>query len=998
MKRPIYTGIISLFLVLCLLVGSIAPVLAATGTVSANQGTRHVLCTELSRQAEKYYTGQNSYSVLSKLSGRSAPTDSYKASQNNALFTALHELMAQTHTVNLVYEGFTSDSLAANWAKTDAEAGAKTYLYFYTDRLRSDIDSVTMNREHVWPKSKASFSQLGGGADLHHLRPSISTVNKAKSDYHFGDIADDAYGMTTSSVEGELVLQILKSADLVEVRDNIKGDIARILLYVYCRWLQPNLYSDVSTSNLPAMDEDDTANNGGRAIEDLDTLLRWCESDPVDQWEMGRNDQSENVQGNRNVFIDYPEFAWLMFGLTPPDTMKTPSGMASDASYKIVVSVNNAAYGSASLDGKVITAVPKDGYEVGGYQILTGSATVVREGNRFSVTPTSNCHIRIVFAPRSQVILDFSDGQFLSGYVGDTVTLPEATVVPKGYTFLGWVTEPVTDSTDALDFFPPNSSYSLTEDVYFYALYSYEVETQVSDGDYVKLTEAPEDWSGDYLLVYELYGYIFNGSLTAPNVNTNCRMATISNHTIPSVGNDNYRISIRKNDDGYSIRSASGIYIGNSSGYTGLAYGNTDSYRNTIAMNSNGSVTVTASSGAVLGFQLNQRKFQYFASVTSSVSPVCLYRKESTRLITHYTTLLPAACDHSYTAENCGDYHKLTCIHCGEVKEAPHEFTDGSCICGAVLVTGPTVDTAVVLRHSLNLASDISINYAVSATQLKNYDSFYLSCLLPVYENNVLTGSTEIKLEPVLNGSYYYFTLTGITAVTMADEIQATLYMTKDGKEFCSATDLYSVATYAYSQLNKASSTETLMTLCANLLRYGTAAQIYKGYRTDALADSAMTDIHRSYLCDLETVEFGTTNSTLSDLFFPSVTWAGKSLSLESKVVLRFIMNASSYSGSVEELTLRVSYTDYTGAKKTVVLTDPTVYDSAKSYYSFDFDGLLAAELRSDVSVAVYAGQRRISQTMEYSAATYGANKTGTLRTLCQALLAYSDAALSQFS
>ena len=59
-------------------------------------------------------------------------------------------------------------------------------------------------------------------------------------------------------------------------------------------------------------------------MESLDTLLQWCEEDPVDQWEMARNDLTQQVQGNRNVFIDYPELAWLMFDREVPADMPTP--------------------------------------------------------------------------------------------------------------------------------------------------------------------------------------------------------------------------------------------------------------------------------------------------------------------------------------------------------------------------------------------------------------------------------------------------------------------------------------------------------------------------------------------------------------------------------------------------------------------------------------------------------------------------------------------------
>ncbi|MBR6825417.1 MAG: hypothetical protein IKM59_02610, partial [Oscillospiraceae bacterium] len=60
-------------------------------------------------------------------------------------------------------------------------------------------------------------------------------------------------------------------------------------------------------------------------------------------------------------------------------------------------------------------------------------------------------------------------------------------------------------------------------------------------------------------------------------------------------------------------------------------------------------------------------------------------------------------------------------------------------------------------------------------------------------------------------------------------------------------------------------------------------------------------------------------------------------------------------------------------------------------------DGLLAAELRSTVCVAVYDGNSQVSPTMEYSAGTYGNGKTGNLLAVCRALMAYSDCAKAFF-
>ena len=230
----------------------------------------------------------------------------------------------------------------------------------------------------------------------------------------------------------------------------------------------------------------------------------------------------------------------------------------------------------------------------------------------------------------------------------------------------------------------------------------------------------------------------------------------------------------------------------------------------------------------------------------------------------------------------------------------------------------------------------------------------------------------------------------------MGDEIRATLYMTKDGAPYCSAADTYSVAAYAYAQLAKADAPQSLKILCADLLNYGTAAQVFKGYRTDAPVNAAMTEEQKAYASDMEAVTFGNNNTILDDIEIPEITWAGKVLSLESKVILKFVVDTAAYTGSTEDLTLRISYKDHAGVEQVLFLADPTPYGSV-TRYAFDFDGLLAAELRTVVDVAVFAGETQVSSTLRYSADTYGNNKTGDLLTLCKALFAYSDAAKAYF-
>ena len=356
---------------------------------------------------------------------------------------------------------------------------------------------------------------------------------------------------------------------------------------------------------------------------------------------------------------------------------------------------------------------------------------------------------------------------------------------------------------------------------------------------------------------------------------------------------------------------------------------------------------------------------------------------------------------HSYTYTTLdGQTHCVGCTYCDLTETAPHSYENGTCVCGEKENKEPIEDVTLKLNHSLNLASDISVNLVIPKTLLAGFDmaTVYVESTLDTYEGNEKTGTQTIRVEPVDNGYFYYFTLDGLTAVQMNDKISSVLYGTKEGQPCYSPVDEYSIATYAYAQLNKTGIAESLKILCADLLRYGAKAQIFKAYRTDSLADANMTDSHKAYLSDIETVTFGNTNRVLNDLPNAPVTWAGKSLNLESKVALKFVFNMGSYTGELSDLSLRISYTDAYGNEKTETLAEPAPYGQGTGAYVFTLDTLLAAELRTVVSVQIYNGDTPLSATLQYSPDTYGNNKTGTLLELCKALFAYSDSAKAYFA
>jgi endonuclease I len=120
------------------------------------------------------------------------------------------------------------------------------------------------------------------------LRPTVPEYNSARG--------NKPYGTASGSFFPNKYLDTSKY--------DLRGDCARIVLYTYVRWNQTNLTS---------------------VIDSVDTLLSWNQIDPVDSWELARNDSVESITGTRNVFVDYPELAFILFGRSVPAGLITPS-------------------------------------------------------------------------------------------------------------------------------------------------------------------------------------------------------------------------------------------------------------------------------------------------------------------------------------------------------------------------------------------------------------------------------------------------------------------------------------------------------------------------------------------------------------------------------------------------------------------------------------------------------------------------------------------------
>ena len=821
----------AIVLILVMLISALPSVnvSAATGTLVKNTGVRHEICTELSAQAEEYYTGNNTFEVLSSYAPGS---ESCLDTVDSQMFQKLSNLMSSTMTKSVSYS-----SLLDYWPKTDANNGSSDAVLFY-----SDVVSSSYNREHVWPKSRGSFFESNAGSDLHHLRPTNTDVNSKRGNHTMGNVRGVVSGYTTKQYNGVDVLYYDATyrendcVGLVEINDNIKGDVARILLYVYCRWQEPNLFE--KDPNPKQVSGDDGGNNGDKVIESLDTLLQWCEEDPVDEWEMCRNDQCENVQGNRNVFIDYPEFAWLLFDQPVPSDMPTPSGGMTSA-YTINAVSNNTTYGTVSLSGKRITAYPKTGYYAKDYTVTSGSATVTQNGNVFTVNATSNCTVRINFAAKTSVSVAFSvpagvTQNAMTGYAGESIYLPTPSGTPQGtkdYRFVGWAEKAMSAaSTTCPTVYAAGSEYALTSNTTLYAVYSYVESTgNAVSGRYTLVTQTPSDWSGTYVIASNASNVLMTNTLGTGTFLVQ-ESVTITNDTIETT-TAGHIWTLTKVGSHYSIQDANGAYLKSTSTKNiGL-----DSSKTSVSESDTNYLWTPSTTGIS---HYSTGKLQYnsssprFTTYTSGQKAALLYAGAIGT--TYYITNI-SSCNHNWKEDTkvsatctTDGYTPYTCTICGMTKQenivpaTGHSYgtwvknNNGthsqSCACGdkvtnnceyKSVVTAPTATTQGYTTHTCTVCS---YSYTDNYTPALGYP-VTIGFSVPngvtkptsqsAYVNDEITLPTPSG-KPTANAYAYQF-VGWVEAQTTATTTKPTVYTAGSSYTVKGAKTLYALYTYAVS-------------------------------------------------------------------------------------------------------------------------------------------------------------------------------------------------------
>ncbi|MBG7629677.1 MAG: endonuclease, partial [Bacteroidetes bacterium] len=249
----------------------------------------------------------------------------------DVLFEELATKIISTHS-GIPYTGSPVDVWdACKLADEDPDITANVLLIYgfddadenvTTDRTRDKSlqdpggGTGVWNREHVFSKSLAEpifvTTSVGPGTDVHNLRPADKQRNSTRSNYPFIDGNGDGSYLTSNNkwYPG----------------NEWKGDVARIIMYMYTRYHGDGSEA-LETNCLPK-------NVGVGTVNSLDPnmvnlFLQWNVEDPVSPFEANRNDQLANIQKNRNPFIDNPYLATLIWGGLPAED-KWNMGGSSD--------------------------------------------------------------------------------------------------------------------------------------------------------------------------------------------------------------------------------------------------------------------------------------------------------------------------------------------------------------------------------------------------------------------------------------------------------------------------------------------------------------------------------------------------------------------------------------------------------------------------------------------------------------------------------------------
>ena len=533
------------------------------------------------------------------------------------LKVALHNIIKGHHVVS--YGG-----LLNAFAYTDCKPNGKIWDIYsnYEYSLSGNCGEYEQegdcwNREHTWPQSWFN-EQTTPRSDLFHVYPTDGYVNGQRSNYPYGEVNNPTYTSGNGSKLGSCVTSGY-SGKVFEPIDEYKGDIARSYFYMSVRY-----YSEDSGWGTSGM-----TNKSEILPWAMTMLLRWSDADPVSDKEIARNNAVYGYQNNRNPFIDHPEYARMIWDENWQGGTYYNITCATGLQHGSVSAPESAMEGTTVA----ITATPEPGYMVDTYTVYkTGSpnttvtvssnGTFTMPGYAVTVSATfvgNNNYYNIALGTVSHGSISASPTSAKSGTNITLTANPE-----NGYSLYAWYVFKTGDM---------NTTVSVSGNSFVMPAYNVTVMATFvqgsANGDFVKVTSAPTDWSGEYILVYEqsaTTGYVWTG---VDEVNSYVSK-TISNDIIAD-DQSLITLTIASMSGGYSVKvnggANNGKYIYGTSGSNKINFGTNPSL-NTLSFESNGVKMVSNTSVMRFNNNSGQNRFRYFQSDTyTNQQPVQLYKR-----------------------------------------------------------------------------------------------------------------------------------------------------------------------------------------------------------------------------------------------------------------------------------------------------------------------------------------------------------------------------------
>ncbi|WP_252097614.1 endonuclease [Pseudoalteromonas sp. NBT06-2] len=234
------------------------------------------------------------------------------------LKTTLHNII-KNHTAkgySALWTFYESHSLDNYYEKdgsildmySEKPSGTESYIY---EKVTNQCGNYSAeggcyNREHSFPKSWFGGKIEPMNSDVHHIFATDGFVNSKRSGYPYGEVGSASFTSTNNSKLGSATASLGYTGTVFEPIDEFKGDLARAYLYMATRyediiatWTNESVYGAAILN---------ATNDQVFKPWVITMLLRWHKNDPVSQKEIDRNEAAFDHQGNRNPFVDHPEF------------------------------------------------------------------------------------------------------------------------------------------------------------------------------------------------------------------------------------------------------------------------------------------------------------------------------------------------------------------------------------------------------------------------------------------------------------------------------------------------------------------------------------------------------------------------------------------------------------------------------------------------------------------------------------------------------------------